>query len=343
MIKKFLNMFGDENEKNENNEENVDNSKGQSGEFDDDDDDDDDEEDSDEEDDEWPEEERGQKVAVELDPVTLHGLNYTEAEFDAEVEKRVKAHLKEDEEEGEDIEQGDIDNYYLNIRKEVYQEWTGANMNMTEQWLEANSMKYRGHAAYGSTQHDENNPLLQSIHGVSLQDYSAMTYFIATGADFNAILAQLGIDSAVWQEANVLWSKRMTEDTTFTVTTLFSQYYNTADQHPKLSSVAIELSEKGKASIERMRTDREYFIDAQAAVSAAYEYGIDGAQWLIDHYEITNGDLQKIAAYHAELDNKHIDGELSNKYSKLFHKKMDEYKKKFAEEQGGNVADDISF
>ena len=292
---------------------------------------------------EWPEEEKGQKSTAELDPVTLHGLHYTEEEFNAEVEKRVQAHIKEDEEEGEQLDQTDVDNYYFNIRREVYQEWNGANSNMMMQWEKINQQKMTGMASYGFTQHDENNPLLEPIHGVTLEDFGAMSYYVATGADTNAIMQQLGIDNAIWGEAQTLWTKRMTEDTTFTVATLFGQYYNSADKHPKLSAVAIELSDKGKESIEKMKTDRFFHIDAQAAVAAAYEYGIDGAQWLKDNYDITNGDLQKIAAYYSDLDSKNVDMEAENKHVNYYFKKIEEFKKKFAEEQGGNVADDIEF
>lgn len=344
MLKKLLSLFGINKEENKENHQNVSNASPRQREVEDEDlDDDEDDEDNDDDEDEWPEEEIGQQVAVELDPITLHGKNYTEDQFDAEVEKRVNAHLEDDKADGEDVRKEDVDNYYYNIRKEVYQEWTGANMNQTEQWLEANSMKYRGMAAFGSTQHDDNNPLLQAIHGVSLEDYGAMSYYIATGADFNAILSQLGIDVAVWQEASVLWGKRMAEDTTFTVTTLFSQYYGSADKHPKLSAVAVELSARGKETIEKMKVDRAFYVEAAAAVSAAYDYGIDGSQWLVENYEITNGDLQKIASYYGELDNKNKDMQNLKKYADLMSLKIDEYKEKFAAEQGGNIADDISF
>ncbi len=343
MLKKLLNLFGFNKDENNQNSQNVSNASSNQREIENNDLDDDDDEDGEEEEEEWPEEEIGQQVAVELDPITLHGKNYTETQFDAEVEKRVNAHIADDEADGEDIRKEDIDNYYYNIRKEVYQEWTGANMNQTEQWLEANSMKYKGVASFGNTQHDENNPLLQAVHGVSLQDYGAISYYIATGADLNAILSQLGIDTAIWQEASVIWGKRMAEDTTFTVTTLFSQYYGSADQHPKLNVVAVELSAKGKENLEKMKADRAFYVEAAAAVSAAYEYGIDGSQWLVDNYEITNGDLQKVASHYGEMDNQNKDMQNVKKYADLMFKKIDQYKEKFAAEQGGNIADDINF
>lgn len=342
MLKKLLNLFGIGKEEN-NTPASFEEVRETAHAIVEEDDDDDDDDESEEEEDEWPEEEKGQRVAVELDPVTLHGLNYTEAEFDTEVEKRVQAWIKDEQEEGEDVEKVDIDNAYFNFRREVYQEWTGANSNMMLQWEQANSLKYTGYAAYGKTQHDENNPLLEPIHGVTLQDYAAISYYVASGSDFDAMVKQLGIDYAVYQEANTLWAKRMEEDTTMTVVTLFGQYYGTADQHPKLQAVAVELSPKGKETIEKMKSDRFFYEELCGARTAAFEYGLDGSQWIMDNYGVSLGEFQKVSTYHMEQDQKHILIEEQKKYIDYLDKMTEKYKKIFAEQQGGNVADDISF
>lgn len=350
MFKKFLNLFGNDDDKKSSSDEEKHSKEAcindeQDDEQDDNDDDDDDDDNDNDDNDirQWPEEERGQKVAAELDPVTLHGLHYTEEQFDAEVEKRVQQLIKEEKEDGGEVEQVDIDNFYLNVRRDLYQEWTGANSNMMLQWEQANSMKYTGRAAFGNTQHDENNPLLAPIHGVTLQDYAAISYYMASGSDYNAIMNQLGIDDAVYQEASTLWTKRMQQDTTATVTVLFSQYYGSADQHPKLQAVAVELSPKGKETVEKMKSDRLFYEELCGARRAASECGMDGSQWIMDNYEVPLGEFQKVAVYHGQQDQKHIVFEDQMKYSDYQEKKVEEYKKKFMEEQGGGVADDISF
>lgn len=344
MFKKFLNLFDSDKEEQKQkqsttphdthysqNEEEVEE------------DDDNDNEEEEEDDDEWPEEEIGQKANVELNPETLHGIHYTIEEFDAEVEKRVQNQIEEDKADGEQVAQEDIDNYYFNIRREVYQEWTGANSNMILQWEQLNQEKHLGIAAFGSTKMDENNPLLQPIHGVTIEDYGAISYYIATGADYNAILAQLGIDVVVWSEANLLWAKRMQEDTSFTVVNLFGQYYNNADKHPKLSQIASELSPKAKETLEKLRSDRFFYEELCGARSAAYEYGLDGAQWIMDNYEVSLGEFQKVATEYGLKDQGQIDIQMQMKYSDYMLKMMEEYKQKFAAEQGGNIADDINF
>lgn len=310
---------------------------------DDDDDDDSDDDDSDDDDETYTSSFNVGGARVELDPVTLHGKNYKVEDFDAEVEKRVKEWIKSEEEDGEELSQQDIDNIRFNLRREVYQEWTGANSNEMINWEQANSMAHTGKASYGYAQQDDNNPLLQPIHGVTLQDYAAISYKMATGADFNAILKQLGVETSAWEEANTLWGKRMQEDTSMAVVTLFGQYYNTADQHPKLSGLVVEVSEKGKETLKKMEADEYFYIEVAAAANTAYNFGMDGAKWLMDNHGITNGDLQKIAGKYAEATSKNMNIEKMNKDGKYQEAMIRKYTEIFSKEQGGSVADDVSF
>ena len=98
MLKKFLNLFDSEKESDKQKEETNKNSSQE-------------ElivadievETEEESDNEWADSERGQKAAVELDPNTLHGTNYTVEEFDAEVERIVQKFIKEDEAENNKV------------------------------------------------------------------------------------------------------------------------------------------------------------------------------------------------------------------------------------------------
>lgn len=338
MLKKFLNLFDSEKESDKQKEETNKNSSQE-------------ElivadievETEEESDNEWADSERGQKAAVELDPNTLHGTNYTVEEFDAEVERIVQKFIKEDEAENNKVSESDIRNYYINVRRQVYQKWTGANTNMMLQWEQVNQMEHLGVTSFGNAKHDNSNPLLDPIHGISLEDYAAISYFLASGSDLNTILSKLGIDMVIYQEVSTIWAKRMQEDTTFQVATLFSQYYGTSDKHPKLSGAAVELSEKGKSTLEKMKNDRFFYEELCGARSAAYEYGLDGSQWIMDNYHVSLGEFQKIATFHMEQDQKHVDMEMTLKYTRHMQNKMEEYKKIFAQEQGGNIADDIQF
>ena len=56
------------------------------------------------------------------------------------------------------------------------------------------------------------NPLLEPIHGVSLQDYSVISAKMASGVDEKEILNALGIEQAVFEEASALWIERIKKD-----------------------------------------------------------------------------------------------------------------------------------
>ncbi len=138
------------------------------------------------------------------------------------------------------------------------------------------------------------NPLLEPIHGVSLQDYSAVSAKIASGIAEADILKALGIEKAVFDEASALWIARMQEDSTFEVSILFGQYFGESDQHPKLGNLKAEVSEEGKANLEKMKTDRYFREELNGARQAAYVYGLDGAQWILNNFGISLGDFQTV-------------------------------------------------
>ncbi|MDR6967319.1 hypothetical protein J2X31_001326 [Flavobacterium arsenatis] len=186
------------------------------------------------------------------------------------------------------------------------------------------------------------NPLLEPIHGVSLQDYSTITAKIASGLDVKEICKALGIEPAIFEEASAIWVTRMQEDSTWEVTTLFGKYFGEADQHPKLSGLQAEVSEEGKANLENMRTDRYFYEELNGARQSAYEYGIDGAQWIQDNFGINLGDFQSVAMQWMPSESVD-DYETIKHYLDYREQKQKEYAVKFAEEQGGNVADDVEF
>ena len=283
----------------------------------------------------------------ELDPDTLHGTHYSVEDFDAEVERRLAQMIKEEEEDGEIVDNDDIFSMRTNAVDEIYAEWNGFDPGEDAilNFRQRNSKKYFGYASFGHEKMEDNvdNPLLAPIHGVTIEDYAAISYFVASGGDFNALVSKLGVDPTIWPEINTLWGKRMQEDTSFTVTTLFSQFYSTADQHPVLGGNAPTFSEEGKANIQKMEEDRYFYGELQAARTAAYEYGIDGAQWILDNYGVPLGEFQRIAANYSKEDNLNFNSKEQLDFLNFVEEKTEEYKKKFAAEQGGNVADDIEF
>ncbi len=281
---------------------------------------------------------------VEFDPETLHGTHYTVEAFDKEVETRSEAWIKDEKESGENLSKKDIDNIYFNYRREVYREWTGADTDQMIRWELANSIKHSGIATSGFVKEDAgDNPLLEPIHGISLKDYAAMAVKMSQGIDYKEVCKAMGIEPAVWEEINTLWPKRMQEDSSFTVTTLYGQYFMEGANHPKLQNLQANISEEGKANLKKLKTDRYFYEELCGARQAAYEYGLDGAQWIADNYGITLGDFQAVAMQWMNERNKNFNSEDIHHFQNYQEEKQKEYAAKFAAEQGGNVADDVEF
>lgn len=282
---------------------------------------------------------------VEFDPKTLHGTHYTVDAFKKEVERRAEKWIAGEREEDPNFSQADADNVYFNFKRKVYAEWN----NMAEhddrllQWETADRNLAVGLSAYGETALDDNDPLLAPIHGVTLHDYTCMNVKVGQGIDVGAICKAMGIESTVWQEASTLWAKRMEQDTTYKIVTLFGQYYKDGDSHPKLAHLKSIISAEGSANIEKLKTDRHFYEELCGAREAAYEYGLDGAQWIVDNYGIGLIEFQTVATEWMTADNKNLNTERTLALSDYKETKKKEYAAKFAAEQGGNVADDIEF
>lgn len=278
---------------------------------------------------------------TEYDPETLHGTHYTEEDFDAEVERRVTYELAR--RDMQDAPQSEKDNFRFNLRRDVYKEWTGADSDQMIRWEHANSMKHTGIATSGFVKEDASNPYLEPIHGISLRDYAAIATKLTSGVPEDAIFKAMGIDKAVWEEVNTLWPKRMQQDSSFTVVTLYGQYFMEGATHPKLEALQADTSDEGKSNLEKIRTDQYFYEELCGARQAAYEYGLDGAQWILDNYGITLRDFQAVAMEHMTARNQNWNSDEITHFHNYQQEKQKEYAARFAAEQGGNVADDVEF
>lgn len=191
------------------------------------------------------------------------------------------------------------------------------------------------YSGFERKEYDESNPLLQPIHGISLEDYAAAASHVANGVSEEDVAKALGVEIPQWEEANALWIKRMQQDTDFTIASLYGQYFATAGSHPKFQNVQNSF-ETNQENLARIKEDPEFYFELSAAMRAAHNYGMDGAQWLRDNYGLSLGDFQSVAMQWA--------------YSPVFaamipkmEETVKEYEAKFAKEMGGNIADDIEF
>lgn len=186
------------------------------------------------------------------------------------------------------------------------------------------------------------NPLLAPIHGITLEDYSAACAKLASGLSEADIAKALGVELPVWQEANLLWPERIKQDSTYHIVTLFGQYFGTADQHPKFGNLKASVSAEGSGNIEKIKTDKDFYQELEVARQVAYEYGLDGAQWILDKYGIPIGDFQIAASIWNDQIHEEIRAN-RERYIESQDAYREKYQQLFADAQGGNLTDDINF
>jgi hypothetical protein len=321
----------------------------------DDDDDDDEEYDEDEDDEDYfgPEEtdeERQKRIlasvnpGVQLHPETLHGLHYTEQQFDAEVEKRIQEKMNDPDYEND--EYNAIEMWRNAMRTNVYRDWTGANEELAGQFAMANTLQFQGFSTSANVKEDLDNPMLAPIHGISFYDYSAMCSKMANGAKEEVIFKAFGIDKVIFEELNTMWPKRMQEDNTYTLVALMGQYYADADKHPKLQNLDASVTSVAGTNADNIALimqDELFYAELAGAREAAYEYGLDGAQWVVENYGIPLGDFQQAAMIHMQSHNALTNPRKMEELINFQNVCKEQYAEKFAKEQGGNVADDIEF
>lgn len=293
--------------------------------------------------DDYEEDYENENQEVEYDPETLHGIHYDIEDFDNEVTSRAEAWIEDERARGEELEEKHTQSIYLNYRREVYKEWNNCDSDQMIRFEKANSLKYTGVQTSGFVKVDNDNPFLEPVHGVSLRDYTAMCLKISAGIDYQEVCKAMGIEPIIWEELNIIWPQRMSEDTSFTVTTLFGQYYAESVTIPQLENLKTEISEEGLANLERIKTDRYFYEELAGARQAAYEYGIDGAQWILDTFGINLADFQSVAMQWMTEQNQNWNAEDVTAFSNYQQEKQKDYAAKFAAEQGGNIADDVSF
>ena len=280
---------------------------------------------------------------MSINPENLHGNHYTEAQFDAEVEARLEAKKSQ---LGDDWVEDDAKSYRRHFVRNVYFDWNeDADEDDFIQFEMMHSLKYFGTSTMGYVKADSENPLEAPIHGISLDDYAAIAMNLTT-FDENELFKAFGIDTAIWQEVNTLWPKRMQEDSTFTIVNLYGEAFMKAPNHPKILALkngSAQTNEGNSDNLDRLKTDKAFYLELEAARSVAYEYGIDGAQWIKDEFGIDLMDFQSVAMEWMTKRNMNFSTDQIREDADFQESVRAHYKERFAADQGGNVADDIEF
>ena len=276
------------------------------------------------------------------DNETGHGLHYSKEAFDAVVQQALNNWLENEADES-DKNDKDIRNAQYNLARNVFSQWNpNASQDALLNFQQIYQSNLMGLAVYGKTKHDDCNPMLEPIHGISLQDYSAAMAKISQTVDPEAISRAFGVERPVWDEATTLWAKRMEEDSSFTVINLFGKYFGEANQHPVIGALCPDAGQFNQENMERIKTDRYSYEELNAARQAAYDYGMAGAQWIQSNYGIDLGTFQGAACVFMEQRNTNMQSDFDT-YMPYYEEQLKKYKERFAGEQGGNVADGIDF
>lgn len=192
---------------------------------------------------------------------------------------------------------------------------------------------------------DPNDPNMQAVHGITIGDYAAGAAKIGEGCSEVQICSALGVERPMWDEAQTIWNNRMRDDHTFNVMNVYTNYFGKAKEHKKLgalipdSAPATDVPEgKSKELLNRLETDKHYFFEIQGALQAAYDNGIDGAQWLIDNLGLTVAQVNGAGTKYMN------DFNTMAQMMDYQDQKKEEYAARFAKEHGtGGVVDDIEF
>jgi hypothetical protein len=284
---------------------------------------------------------------VDFDPETLHGTHYDVSDFNAEVEKRVKAWVASEEADGEKLQNKDIENFRFNYRREVYMEWNRiTDYDQVARWENANSLEFSGYANSANAHKvDMSGPMFEPIHGIDLSTYAGMVIKMSNGVSDVDVLKAMNIEPPVWQEINDAWTKRMAEDNSFSISVAYGAFFSNPPVVPQLENLkaASNLSPAGAANLEKMKGDKYYYAELEGARQAAYDYGMDGAQYILDTFGIGLGDFQTVAMHHMTESQKIWNSTEMVEFENYKSGKQKEYAAKFASEQGGNVADDVEF
>lgn len=173
---------------------------------------------------------------------------------------------------------------------------------------------------------------LAPVCGVNLETFAKVSAKIGAGEEFEAALTAFGltITPEQWTEVNRVWMERMQAD--YEISMIYSRYF--MENHDDTVKSDVE---------KRLFEDREFFQQVYAMRDAAYaaERDLDGAQIVMEKFNITTAVLQQAWMFWKEDDSKYMREEIltSPEYKEIF----EEYRKNFRVPDGGKRFDAFDF
>ncbi|TDS17534.1 DUF6620 family protein [Sphingobacterium paludis] len=130
-------------------------------------------------------------------------------------------------------------------------------------------------------------------------------------------------------------------ETTDNPETLPERPYAENATHANLEKIQIQMSAFGMKNLEKLQIDRHFYEELAGAREAAYEHGIDGAQWMLDHYAINLADFQAVVIKWMTEQNTHYSSADIRHFAAYHQQKKTEYAHRFADGKNGSRPNNI--
>lgn len=165
---------------------------------------------------------------------------------------------------------------------------------------------------------------LDPVEGVTLEQWAQMQAALAGGGNIDQLIAQARMDRPKWDRVSAEWMQRMSTDTTFTITTAYSNAFTGAaqGQYGAQAARAAAVGVGGDLGAEPISLER--FVEIQEAMSAGTRRGLD-PNAVLAHFGLSALDWSNAGMFWS----KRMQQE-ALKYHELFTHYSDLYRAKYA-------------
>lgn len=175
--------------------------------------------------------------------------------------------------------------------------------------------------------------LLDPINGVSMEDWAAANAKLAGGVPLPDILKVLGVEKPAWDEISAQWNTRMSQDTTFAITTVYGNAFVNSDIGKFAGTGSKGGGSAAGGAVDKVKNDFELYIKIMCHQSMGAIQGLD-ANAVLKKYGLNAADWGVVGAHWAP---KMMSTEMAVKMSDLMTKYNDEFSKGAPAKAGDDI------
>lgn len=180
------------------------------------------------------------------------------------------------------------------------------------------------------------------INGIGFEDWAAAAANIAHGMSLEEVCKILGIETPVWEETNKQWGEKMADLMASDMN--IAMKYGEIFQNPKVGKFANAGSTTSTEEVLAKIPTMDAYMKIQKQIQYAHEVGIDVD--LEREYNITMQEYGQLNMHFSKWvqENLHTDNnaEAMAEYNEA-DEKWDAYWKKFYQDKGTDLGEDIDF